>query len=379
MILTSCNNEKNTTEVKKGTPQEYKELFSFQPTKQLKIEIDEFSPYRTFNSQLINEDSNDPILIWENEPLNALEFYSLNDQKLVKRMKIKRRGPNGINGPIRGFEYLAKDSILVSNGRRYEFYLIDEKGLPYEKYEVYPEGSERVSSIPIVYDNKPIMYSFPYVYIASKPDNDYNSEGWWDGNLLLKINLQNKKFEYLLNGPEKYFDKIHGAFFSHNSTVMNEDKEIVISYPIDSDVAIFNPKNQNVEWKYGGSKHFHEIPDWNKPASGQSEKFYIESDSYREIIYDKWRDVYYRFAYRKVDYTDKNGAKVNWNYKFPSIIILDKELKKIGEYDLPKDTYYTRNTFVGEKGLYISINHEENLEADENYLSFQLLEPIVDI
>lgn len=223
------------------------------------------------------------------------------------------------------------------------------------------------------------MYSYPNVFAVSKPDKDYNSEGWWDGNLLLKINLQNKEFEYLLNGPEKYFDKIHGAYFSHHSMVMNEDEEIIISYPIDSEIAIFNPENKNLNWYYGGSKHFHEIPDWSKPASGHSEKFYIESDSYREIIYDKWRDVYYRMAYRKVDYVDKNGLRVNWNYKLPSIIILDKDFKKIGEYDLPKNTYYTRNTFVGAKGLYISINHEENLDADENYLSFQLLEPITDI
>lgn len=108
LILTSCNNEKNNKEVKKGTPQEYKEVFSFQPTKLVKIKIDEFTPYRTFNSQLIDADTNNPMLVWENAPLNALEFYSLKDENLLKELESKKMGQMELTGRLEDSNILEK-------------------------------------------------------------------------------------------------------------------------------------------------------------------------------------------------------------------------------------------------------------------------------
>jgi hypothetical protein len=156
---------------------------------------------------------------------------------------------------------------------------------------------------------------------------------------------------------------------------MNNDSELIISFPIDSEIAVFDLKNSTTEWHYGGSKYFHEIPEWSAPDSNEDERFYIESDSYREVLFDPWKKLYYRFAYRKVNYFDENNMRVNWDYKNPSIVILDEDFRKIGEYDLPENTYYTRNNFVSPEGLYISINHDQNKDADENKISFQLFKP----
>jgi hypothetical protein len=187
--------------------------------------------------------------------------------------------------------------------------------------------------------------------------------------------METEGYQYILKGPEEYYDKVHGAFFSHHSMTKNNKGQIIISYPIDSEIEVFDLSKNVRERHYAGSQYFHKIPDWSTPDSNEDERFYIESDSYREILFDPWRLLYYRFAYRKVNYYDHQNKRVDWNYKIPSIIILDQDFKKIGECDLSVNTYYTRNTFVGPEGLYISINHNENKNADENKLSFQLFKP----
>lgn len=375
-LMTACNT--NSSEKSEDTldaeSHTFKNRFTFKKGSIYQIEIDEYTPYRSMNSQLIVDNEDSMILLWENRAINAIEFYDLNQGVLQKRFRLKKDGPKGIGGPLRGFEFISEDSILVTNGKRYEFFLVNSKGEVYRKYNVFPEEEELIS-VPIVYDYRPIMVSGKNAFIVCKPDRDYSDTGWWDGDLLLKLNLENGDFEYVFQGPKIYYDLIYGAFFSHHSMVMNDDGKIIISYPMDSNIEVFDPASQTRTWYYAGSKYFQQIPDWDQPDSNEDERFYIESNSYREILFDKWRNVYYRFAYQKVDYFDKNNMRVNWNYKIPSIIILDSNFEKIGEYDLSQNTYFTRNTFVAPEGLFISINHAENSLSDEDILQFQLFKP----
>ena len=56
-----------------------------------------------------------------------------------------------------------------------------------------------------------------------------------------------------------------------------------------------------------------------------------------------------------------------------SIMILDNELNIIGETLMEGDKYVPNNMFVTEDGLYISVNHPDNPDNREDFLSFALL------
>lgn len=56
-----------------------------------------------------------------------------------------------------------------------------------------------------------------------------------------------------------------------------------------------------------------------------------------------------------------------------SIMILDNELNIIGETLMEGDKYVPNNMFVTEEGLYISVNHPDNPDNREDFLSFALL------
>jgi hypothetical protein len=95
------------------------------------------------------------------------------------------------------------------------------------------------------------------------------------------------------------------------------------------------------------------------------EEFYVTSNSYRELAYDKENQLIYRLAYRKVDYSGPGGKNRTWDNKPPSIIILNSDFEKIGEVDLPVNTIYTRMFFTHDGKLYLSLNHPDNNPSED--------------
>lgn len=102
-----------------------------------------------------------------------------------------------------------------------------------------------------------------------------------------------------------------------------------------------------------------------------------ETAGYGNIVYDKYRQVYYRFVYPDVE-LDKNDINymdiLHWGGKQFSIIILDKKMNVIGETLFPEYTYNSRLFFICKDGLFLSTTHFKRPDFDENILRFQKIE-----
>jgi hypothetical protein len=94
------------------------------------------------------------------------------------------------------------------------------------------------------------------------------------------------------------------------------------------------------------------------------------------MIYDKYRDVYYRIAYPETEMENgENYLEIfRTGRKNFSIIILDKEFKIIGETLFPDYTYISNTMFVSEKGLFIRSNHHKSAAFEEDKLIFDCFE-----
>ncbi len=96
---------------------------------------------------------------------------------------------------------------------------------------------------------------------------------------------------------------------------------------------------------------------------------------YGKIVYDKYRNVFYRFFL--LEHIFNEGETIFEAARFKkqfSIIVLDKDLNVIGETLFPENTYISYMHFVAPEGLYISTNHIKNPDFDEDYLKFELFE-----
>ena len=106
-------------------------------------------------------------------------------------------------------------------------------------------------------------------------------------------------------------------------------------------------------------------------------KAQCEHASYGKIVYDKYRDVYYRFAYPPCDASDYSGDYVELlrsGRKSFAILILDNQLNVVGETSFPAYTYNSNLSFILEDGLYVSLNHIKNPDYSDDILRFQKLE-----
>jgi hypothetical protein len=98
------------------------------------------------------------------------------------------------------------------------------------------------------------------------------------------------------------------------------------------------------------------------------------SSRYDNLIYDAYRNLYYRFAYPTLDLTDLNEIQRLRTSPGPFVImVLDDELNVLGETYFEAGRYLPTNFFIHQDGLYISINHPDNPANEEDMFKFELL------
>lgn len=105
------------------------------------------------------------------------------------------------------------------------------------------------------------------------------------------------------------------------------------------------------------------------------QKYEIENGSYGDIVYDKYRKVFYRFCTIGDDLGENPNLYLLSSYKTKgTIIILNDSLETMGEVVLPERRFNFSNYFIAKEGLYLSKNTPLSSDIDEDHLRFSLLE-----
>ncbi|AFL84284.1 hypothetical protein Belba_1678 [Belliella baltica DSM 15883] len=313
-----------------------------------------------------------------NENTNHLEFYGLSDDAENFSIKYQQEGPNGVR-TIKAFEVLSDSTLLIGSSWRRDLYVTDFSGNVLNKINsVEKERADGKPYVQIYYTEKPLIYreKNQSIFTFAKADQDYNSPGLWSGTYFAKFSLlDGQVMEHSLSLPEHLSTLVYSAFFSHSSHLLYGKNQLIVSLPFLNDLLIYDLDSETVTYGEAGHSEYGDILPLDKPSQDHDEQEYLESNSYREIAYDNETGYLYRFAYEGMDYKDLDGRRRTWDNKKPSIIILDKEMKKVGEYHLPIDQFYTRMFFTYQGKLYVSINHPDN-NPSEDELIFVGIKPV---
>lgn len=124
----------------------------------------------------------------------------------------------------------------------------------------------------------------------------------------------------------------------------------------------------------------------DKPYVGANKKWDMkklirlncEIPTYGNLIYDKYRRLYYRFAFPETELEDGEDHMeiIHNGRKLFSIMVLDQDLNVLGETIFPEYTYNPNLFFISKNGLYLSVSHFKRPDFDENMLRFQKIELI---
>ena len=364
----SCSDHKTKSLDEQKRP-EYS--YSLQKSSTINIPIDESTSF-TSNNFYYHIFGEEEFLITQNKFKNSIQAYSLGKRQKVLEISIPRDGPNSIK-QLRGFTFVNFDSIYVyDNLTLSNAILVDSSGsrkpANLTLSDRFFNHASMTKSPSYFYDGDLYFFKFP---------NRALDESLFDEEV---------PFEYVHNvhsnigkmvsfsWPDIYKGKNWGGILTIPSRTMNLSGELIYSFGIDPHIYRLN-QNGDVQKYLARSDYLSgRTNPLEKNASFEKlDEHFMNENYYGNIIYDKYRNVYYRYAGLKMNPRNADGSIRSSRMKPFSIIILNSEFKKVGETLLePIEEFFIRDWFVTKEGLMISANNIQNPQISEDYIDVKL-------
>lgn len=347
----------------------------------LNFEIDEDTRLPKFNLWSFEEEGKD-YLAFSNMGREIL-FYDIGSQKLIKKIKYEREGVNGIENVI-SFFVTDFSHISVSSSYSLVTYVTDSTGQIRSKieYEKTKDGIPLTIASVSTMTRNPLSFIGDSMYVAQDPnrmigDGDYVSKspiGFMIDKHTNQITVNPLKHHLYFDNVKKVPASTGGNRISH----CFDGTDLIISREVSDSIYKLSPNFKRVSGFLAKSRYINH-PKAESIADNDLQRIVkraCELPVYGSIIYDKYREVYYRFAFPEVEMEKERDylSIYHSGRKQFSIIILDKDMKVVGETLFPEYTYNPYLLFIRKDGLYMSTSHFKRSDFDENVLRFQKIE-----
>ncbi len=310
-------------------------------------------------------------------------FYSIEDEKMVKKVVYQTEGDHGV-GMIDGFFPVDFNHIYIASSSLPVIYATDSTGQIKSKVEYY-ETTDKQSLVPALINTitySPMFFLGDSLYLPQTINSRLGDHFISESPLGVVINLSNKQ---ITATPLKFALEINDLRELPYSTTAGKvstcfDGERFIYSDEMQDSIVCMSRNFKTMTKFLAKSKYMKHPKSEVLSSDATIDEIIkrkcELPTYGNLIYDKYRQVYYRFVFPEVSVDDeKNFMDIYHNgRKQFSIIILDKKMNMVGETLFPEYCFNPYLFFVSEDGLYISISHFKRPDFNENTLRFQKIE-----
>ena len=346
-------------------------------THKLILPVDENTYYMS-RSMFQFEENNKEYLSFGNfeKRQHEILIYDLESQNLYKRIPLFKEGPNGVVGvrTSKSFEGAKTFFLFESSAKRLT--IINDKGEILRRYPVkLPEGQFTHCRDGFSYFYNPSFCVDSVVYFLHRLNKpQMKTHEWKDVSMFTYLNMKNGEVGPLPLHYPSIFDKDvenPAGGFSFSYEYNYNQNRLVCSF-CGYDSLMVSDDLQNVRWYNGKSRYMESIrPVLQETSEGLQALVKLkERGEYHNLMYDKYRDVYYRFVELPYELKQNESPFDDPKGREFSIIVFDKDFNIIGETKFPGNKYFYKMSFVGRDGLYISENNLANPEFDENKLVF---------
>lgn len=348
---------------------------SLQVIETIKISLDSTVNPNGTTFQYINSDSGEYLAL-QNKAVHAIEIFNLEFGIHAKRIKLQKDGPNR-SGEVNGFRIFSNDSLLVASYPQ-KLMLFNFEGLKTSEFPVKDTQNDvnyisSTSEIPFLFDGKKVFGAQPF--FRNFFDMSASDLGKYSHIYQLDMESVNPEAEWLpISNPEDTWKE--GKKVSKFTWTDRGDSILVSPYN-DHRIWVISKKSgellNRLEVKAPLVNQFHIIKGLPSGDQGIIEE--LESDRYELLLYDQFRAVFYRFYFAGIDVNDfeVHYRELYSNRPKIGLLVLDTNLKIIGNHLFDTHQIEPWNYFVGRKGLYVSTNNPNRDDFDENYLRYDLI------
>ena len=358
---------------KSGEDIEY--TMELKESKKITLPCDENTYFLSKSIFQFEEDGKE-YLHFENSRKGLYEIitFDLEKQEVHKRIPIEPEGPNGIPAMYGSKPYPDSKNYLIFQGKAFRISQMNGEGIVDRNYQLKSPGRfVRVILSTFCYLPSFVRDSVLYFdqRVASKKKRNlpnYPIFAALDLNTG-ELDWASLNFPTTFNGDYSHIQSGDSFTYDYNY----KDDRLVCSF-IESDSIMVTDDLSTVKW-YNAKSRFLDsmIPYINDPTEDVYDLIRKEEKpKYWHLMYDKYRDVYYRFAEMPCELADNEDPYDEFvpRAREFSVIVLDKDFNIIGETKFPGSKYFYKMSFVGRDGLYISENNLANPEFDEDKLVF---------
>lgn len=378
-IFFSCAN--NTAEIKNKKEGDLTSTFELHLLDTKKIYLDDDTAPKIRCSQMFVDSSGVRQLTFLNIYNNSIYFYNYESTQFIKKIEFNKKGKHEVLKP-KGYYIKNLDSIYIYDNKTIEVLITNKmsevinrislRGKEDSKFwfEKYPQYNLETVK-PFIETSGELLltgvfYNLPHALINKK-------------KFMARINLTTNhvKFDHtypidIYGNDYNWTGGLYTDVYSQIHPTMNK---IIYSFPASHDLYVTDLFSDDCEKVYAGSNFSNKIKSINKEIEKTSmndiSQHIIENDSYAAILYDKYREVYYRFFRKAIPYS---SIHTKWEEKPVSIIIMDKDFQYLGETTLGKwSEWHWENSFVTEEGL--NIEYLDRDDIDESALNLKVFIP----
>lgn len=363
--LFSCKNEKTANA----------DSYALEASGQIKsFTLDSDVRYNPFYLYTFSDDRGKDYLSFLNYRTNQILFYDLKTSEFLFKINLDAEGPNGVV-MCSGFYIKDFENIYVSSYAYPGLIKVDTarnivQRIPYgttdRGYKVIPSytPSSHPYVPPILIDDK--------IYITQNAVDRFHPVA--DTPLSVMIDTLRKSCEGLpltysvlseeeLQADDTGFSRIY------------DGKNFIYSFHVAEDIITASVDHKEIK-RIKVKSQYIDSPTAKQEDGERGPRQNLELARYGDLLYDPYREVYYRFAYPQTSLDDNMrwmGKSVYGRKKF-SVIILNKEFQVIGETLFPESIYNSYVFFVHKDGLYISRDYQMIYDQSEDYMTFELFD-----
>lgn len=323
------------------------------------------------------EEEGKELLYFENTKKGQYEIiiYDIDAEVIAKRIGMHKQGADGVPSVMGSRPLGSSSTFVLFQNNMSQITLLDDEGKVLRKYPIKSPETPFIPFLPssdfytLGFMKDSVLYVAPLV---AKPN--MTKEDWRTTSLLFGLDLRTGDVDFVpLYYPSVFNHDVKniamGAEFSYD---FNDCKNRLVCSFINYDSLMVCDDLCSVKWYDGKSRYLKEKRPKLIEASGgiQAIAEAKEEGFYYHVMYDKYRDVYYRFVEHPCELGENEGYMDDPKAREFSVIIFDKDFRIIGETKFPGNKYFIRMSFVGRDGLYISENNLANPDFDEDKLVF---------
>ncbi|SFA56637.1 protein of unknown function [Pedobacter suwonensis] len=203
----------------------------------------------------------------------------------------------------------------------------------------------------------------------------------WDRKMpaFASFDLNGGRLEFLPISYSDYLYKIKGNAGFLTSIVTSEHQKpgvLTYGYLYESNIYQYDPKRATITCYGAAPLKGKSLADSVSYTKGDDPKkwvtHHIENTQFFNVMYDKYRNIYYRFSLRNIN--QKDGKYFNSILDKPLVLmIFNEKFEVVKEIDLPKYRYSPNTWFITKEGLFISPNHRKNRFIDPLHLKFDII------